>query len=71
MICRTESAVLGRDDIQIGLAENGGDPSQDGCFFEVNNVKHLLQNLKLNGLEKEMPGFKIEKHWRYLLESFT
>ena len=27
------SAVLSRDTIQIGLAENGGDPSQEGCFF--------------------------------------
>ena len=27
------SAVLARDDVQIGLAENGGDPTQDGCPF--------------------------------------
>ncbi|HKH61332.1 MAG TPA: VOC family protein [Flavitalea sp.] len=27
------SAVLGRDDIQIAIAENGGDPTQDGVFF--------------------------------------
>ena len=25
-----KSAVLGRDAIQIGLAENGGDPTQNG-----------------------------------------
>ena len=30
-----KSAVLQRDDIRIGLAENGGDPEQEGCFFEV------------------------------------
>lgn len=24
-------AVLARDDIQIALAENGGDPTQEGC----------------------------------------
>jgi lactoylglutathione lyase len=33
------SAILERDGIQIGLAENGGDPAQDGCFFEVDNVE--------------------------------
>lgn len=32
-------AVLARDEIQIGLAENGGDPSQEGCFFEVDDVE--------------------------------
>ena len=30
-----KSAVLSRDQIQIGLAENGGDPTQNGCFFEA------------------------------------
>ncbi len=32
------SAILARDEIQIGLAENGGDPTQEGCFFEVDDV---------------------------------
>jgi catechol 2,3-dioxygenase-like lactoylglutathione lyase family enzyme len=31
-------AILARDDVQIGLAENGGDPTQEGCFFEVDDV---------------------------------
>ena len=30
-----KSAILVRDDVQIGLAENGGDSSQDGCAFHV------------------------------------
>ena len=34
-----KSVILARDNIQIGLAENGGDPSQEGCFFEVDNVE--------------------------------
>jgi len=34
-----KSAVLARDGIQIGLAENGGDPTQDGCFFEVDDIE--------------------------------
>lgn len=43
LIARSEAphktAVLNRDDVSIGLAENGGDPSQEGCFFEVDNVE--------------------------------
>jgi catechol 2,3-dioxygenase-like lactoylglutathione lyase family enzyme len=40
------SAVLARDDIQIGLAENGGDPSQEGCFFEVDDVRAAFEELR-------------------------
>jgi len=57
-----KSAVLGRDGIQIGLAENGGDPSQDGCFFEVDNAEAAFAELKANGLEKEEAGFRIDRH---------
>jgi catechol 2,3-dioxygenase-like lactoylglutathione lyase family enzyme len=57
-----KSAVLGRDGIQIGLAENGGDPSQDGCAFEVNNVDMAMAELKANGLKKETFECSDEKH---------
>ncbi|MGH9853139.1 MAG: VOC family protein [Blastocatellia bacterium] len=57
-----KSAVLSRDGIQIGLAENGGDPTQDGCFFEVDNVEAAFAELKSNGLEKEEAGFRIDQH---------
>ena len=33
------SAILARDGIRIGLAENGGDPTQEGCYFEVDDVE--------------------------------
>lgn len=56
------SAVLQRDDIKIGFAENGGDATQDGCFFEVDNVENAFAELKENGLEKENPGYDIQKH---------
>src|SRR5688572_10868308 len=56
------SAVLGRDGIQIGLAENSGDPTQDGCAFEVDSAESAFAELKRNGLEKEMSGFDIEQH---------
>lgn len=39
-------AILARDEIQIGLAENGGDPSQEGCFFEVDNLEAALAEIK-------------------------
>lgn len=57
-----KSAVLARDSIQIGLAENGGDPTQEGCFFEVDNVEAAFDELKANGLEKEEAGFRIDDH---------
>src|SRR5690349_11679680 len=39
-------AVLARDDIQIALAENGGDPSQEGCYFEVDNIEAAFEEIK-------------------------
>ena len=57
-----KAAVLARDDIQIGLAENGGDPSQEGCFFEVDNAEAAFDELKSNGFEKEDPGYRIDQH---------
>ncbi|HEV7475204.1 MAG TPA: VOC family protein [Pyrinomonadaceae bacterium] len=38
--------ILARDDVQIGLAENGGDPSQEGCFFEVENLEAAFAEIK-------------------------
>jgi catechol 2,3-dioxygenase-like lactoylglutathione lyase family enzyme len=56
------SVILARDDIQIGLAENGGDPSQEGCFFEVDNAETAFAELKANGLDRDDPGFRIDQH---------
>jgi predicted enzyme related to lactoylglutathione lyase len=39
-------ALLTRDEIQIGLAENGGDPTQEGCFFEVDDVEAAFAEIK-------------------------
>ena len=44
--------VLARDDVRIALAENGGDPEQDGCAFQVSDVAAAHAELKANGLEK-------------------
>ena len=55
------SAVLARDEIQIGLAENGGDPTQDGCAFHVKDLEALFLEFSANGLKKERSEFKIEQ----------
>src|SRR5687767_7325157 len=57
-----KSAILARDDIRIGLAENGGDPTQEGCFFEVDDVEAAFAELKANGFEKDAAGFRIDKY---------
>jgi lactoylglutathione lyase len=41
-----KSVVLARDNIQIGLTENGGDPSQEGCFFEVDSIETAFEEIK-------------------------
>lgn len=55
-------AALERDGIEIGLEENGGDPTQEGCFFEVDNVEIAFDELKSRGLDKENPCFDIMKY---------
>ena len=56
-----KAAVLGRDQVQIRLAENGGDSSQDGCAFHVTDVESLLAEFKANGLQKELSDFSTEE----------
>ena len=57
-----KSAILARDEIKIGLAENGGDPTQDGCFFEVDNAEAAFAELKANGLPNKDPDFRIDQY---------
>ena len=62
------SAVLARDQVQMRLAENGGDPTQDGVAFHVLGLESLFAEFKANGLQKELSEFDVEKHgddsWR-------
>ena len=62
------SAVLARDQVQMRLAENGGDASQDGCAFHVKDLASLFGEFKANGLQKELSDFGTEEHggatWR-------
>jgi catechol 2,3-dioxygenase-like lactoylglutathione lyase family enzyme len=56
-----KSAVLARDQVEIGLAENGGDPTQDGCAFHVTGLEALFAEFKANGLQKELSEFNTER----------
>ena len=56
------SAVLSRDDVQIGLAENGGDPTQDGCAFHVVGLAALFAEFNARGLGKDASPFETETH---------
>ena len=56
-----KSAVLSRDEVQIGLAENGGDPSNEGCFFEVDDVELAFSELKANGLDREEADYQVDE----------
>src|SRR4029079_6957440 len=54
-----KSAVLERDDIRIGLVENGGDPTQDGCAFHVTGLETLAAEFKSRRLQT-LSDFKTE-----------
>jgi hypothetical protein len=45
------TAVLKRDDAQIGLAVNGLDPEQASCYFPVSDVEALRSELDTKGIE--------------------
>jgi lactoylglutathione lyase len=66
LISRTDTphraVVLARDEVQIGLAENGGDSTQDGCAFHVSDLESLFAEFKANGLNKELSKFDVEQH---------
>lgn len=53
------SVVLGRDCIRIGLAENGGDPTQEGCFFEVDNLEAAF--LEMKGVKPGEEAFRLDE----------
>jgi len=55
-----KSVILARDQIKIGLAENSGDPSQEGCYFEVDNVEAAFAEIK--GKQPGDGDIEINKH---------
>ena len=49
-------AVLERDGMKIRLAENGADPTQDGCAFQVESIDELFDEIRANGLTDREGG---------------
>jgi catechol 2,3-dioxygenase-like lactoylglutathione lyase family enzyme len=56
------TATLARDAVQMALAENGGDPTQDGCAFHVAGLEALFAEFQANGLGKQLSSFDTEQH---------
>jgi len=57
-----KAAVLARDEVRIGLAENGGDSSQDGCAFHVRGLESLFEEFNAKGLGKARSALDTEQH---------
>jgi lactoylglutathione lyase len=74
LVSRTDtprkSAVISRDAVQLGLVENGGDPAQDGCFFEVDDLAGALAELQANGLATDQTNFSWQRHGEVNWEVF-
>lgn len=56
------AAILERDGVRIGLVENGGDPTQDGSFFEVSNVDLVFEEFQGRGLNLSAPEVNRSAH---------
>lgn len=57
-----KGAILARDDVQMRLAENGRDPTQDGCAFHVEGLDSLFAEFQANGLGKKLSAFDRDEH---------
>jgi catechol 2,3-dioxygenase-like lactoylglutathione lyase family enzyme len=57
-----KAAILERDNVRIGLIENGGDPTQDGAFFEVSSADAVFEELKGRGLRLNVPEVQRSEH---------
>ena len=55
------SAILARDAVQMRLAENGGDPTQDGCAFHVAGLEALFAEFQANGPGKALGELHVEE----------
>jgi catechol 2,3-dioxygenase-like lactoylglutathione lyase family enzyme len=58
----SKSVVLERNRVQMGLAENGGDPTQEGCFFELDDVEATFAELRSNGLDRSDPSYRVDQY---------
>lgn len=46
-----KSILLRRDDVELVLAENGGDPEQASCYIETSDVEQARTELQASGCE--------------------
>lgn len=46
-----KTAVFMRDGVQFAIAENGGDPEQNGCAFHTDDIGALHGQFTTNGLK--------------------
>ena len=46
---------------RLAWRRNGGDPSNDGCFFEVDDVEVAFSELKANGLDKDEADYQVDE----------
>ena len=42
--------------------KNGSDATQEGCFFEVDSVEAAFAEMRANGLQRDDPGYRTDKH---------
>ncbi|MBL8981326.1 MAG: VOC family protein [Gemmatimonadetes bacterium] len=54
------AATLARDDVQMRVVENGGDPTQDGCAFHVTGLDALQAAFRAAGLSS-LSGVDVEQ----------
>ncbi len=45
------SAILGRDQVELGLAVNGQDPEQASCYIEVSDVDQVYEEYRSQGVQ--------------------
>ena len=55
-----DTAVLRRDEVQIGLARNGEDPEQASCYFSVSDVEALRRELEARGIDPS--PLRVDEH---------
>ena len=55
-----DTAVLRRDNAEIGLAKNGEDPKQASCYFSVSDIEALRAELTAKGCE--LSPVRVDQH---------
>ena len=45
------TVILERDDVQIGFAVNGGDPTQEGAAILVDRIEEIRRTLEAKGVQ--------------------